>query len=237
MIRSGEYHRERPLRPYYETPSSSYSSYKGCCCCVFLLLTSLALLALAALLVIALEVKPKKPELNLQQVGFQYMAITPNPNDPTTATLSLTVPLLFTMVNPNRVGIRCGESRFTVMYREILLGRASVSPFCQQPHSVRELVATVAVDGVNLPPVDAADLSRDAWLNDRVELRVLGNVAAKIRLLNLYSPRLQVPLFLSQWIIFSPFSSCFAFGFLVSTSECNNFCNGYVAQSLRRCLD
>lgn len=188
---------------YYPTTphrSSSSASFKGCCCCLFLLFSFLALLVLAVVLVIILAVKPKKPQFDLQQVGVQYMGITPSTpsisnNDPTTGTtasLSLTIRLLFTAVNPNKVGIKYGESRFTVMYRGIPLGKASVPGFYQQAHSVKNVVATISVDRVNLLQADAADLIRDASLNDRVELRVLGDVGAKIRVMNFDSPGVQV---------------------------------------------
>ncbi|KAJ7968110.1 Late embryogenesis abundant protein [Quillaja saponaria] len=197
-----------PHHHYYPTTSSSSSSssasLKGCCCCLFLLFSFLALLVLAVVLVIILAVKPKKPQFDLQQVGVQYMGITtPNPSSPasatiptdpttTSASLSLNIRMLFTAVNPNKVGIKYGESRFTVMYRGIPLGKASVPGFYQDAHSVRQVVATIAVDKVNLLQADATDLIRDASLNDRVELRVLGDVGAKIRVLNLDSPGVQV---------------------------------------------
>lgn len=191
----------------YSSSSSTSASFKGCCCCLFLLFSFLALLVLAVVLVIILAVKPKKPQFDLQQVGVQYMGInspnpasaltspTPTPTDPnptTSASLSLNIRMLFSAVNPNKVGIKYGESRFTVMYRGIPLGKASVPGFFQQAHSVRQVVATIAVDRVNLMQADAADLIRDASLNDRVELRVLGDVGAKIRVLNFDSPGVQV---------------------------------------------
>ncbi|KAL9321450.1 hypothetical protein ACSQ67_013289 [Phaseolus vulgaris] len=89
------------------------------------------------------------------------------------------------------VGIRYGQSSFTVMYRGIPLGKATVPGFFQQPHSTRQVIATIAVDRVNLLQADAADLIRDASLNDRVDLRVLGDVAAKIRVMNFDSPAVQ----------------------------------------------
>ncbi|KAJ7946664.1 Late embryogenesis abundant protein [Quillaja saponaria] len=196
-----------PHHNYYPTTSlssSSSASLKGCCCCLFLLFSFLALLVLAVVLVIVLAVKPKKPQFDLQQVGIQYMGITtPNssspasatiPTEPTTtsASLSLNIRMLFTAVNPNKVGIKYGESRFTVMYRGIPLGKAWVPGFYQDSHSVRQVVATIAVDRVNLLQADATDLIRDASLNDRVELRVLGDIGAKIRVLNLDSPGVHV---------------------------------------------
>ncbi|KAJ8767932.1 hypothetical protein K2173_020872 [Erythroxylum novogranatense] len=214
-------HPHRHHHPYYvphssSSPSSSSSSasLKGCCCCLFLLFSFIALLILAVTLIIILAVKPKKPQFDLQQVGVQYMGIsTPNPNslDPTTTTtatnsyglstttstaaaasLSLTIHMLFTAVNPNKVGIKYSESRFTVMYRGIPLGKASVPGFYQEAHSQRQVDATIIVDRYSLMQADAADLIRDASLNDRVELRVFGEVGAKIRVLDFDSPGVQV---------------------------------------------
>ncbi|MED6157425.1 hypothetical protein PIB30_022997 [Stylosanthes scabra] len=186
-------------RPYFypTTParSSSSASLRGCCCCLFLLFSFIALLVLAIVLVVILAVKPKKPQFDLQQVGVQYVGVTPaSVADPTTAaaSLSLTIRLLFTAVNPNKVGIKYGESRFTVMYRGIPLGKASVPGFYQDAHSARQIVATIVVDRVNLLQADASDLLRDASLYDRVELRVLGDVGAKIRVMNFDTPGVQV---------------------------------------------
>lgn len=195
---------------YYPSSSSSSSSasLKGCCCCLFLLFSFLALLVLAVVLVIILAVKPKKPQFDLQQVGVQYMGISPTDpataaaaaaaatagggSSPASASLTLSIRMLFLAVNPNKVGIRYGESKFTVMYKGIPLGKASVPGFYQEAHSERQVVATIAVDRFNLMQADASDLIRDASLNDRVELRVLGDVGAKIRVLNIDSPGVQV---------------------------------------------
>uniref|UniRef100_A0A2P2IQT1 Late embryogenesis abundant protein LEA-2 subgroup domain-containing protein n=1 Tax=Rhizophora mucronata TaxID=61149 RepID=A0A2P2IQT1_RHIMU len=200
-------HHHHPYCPAVASSSSSSSaSLKGCCCCLFLLFSFLVLLVVAVVLVIILAVKPKKPQFDLQQVGVQYMGITsPNPTasvDPTatstaasasaSAALSLTIHMLFTAVNPNKVGIKYGESRFTVMYRGIPLGKASVPGFYQEAHSQRQVDATIIVDRYSLMQADAADLIRDATLNDKVELRVLGEVGAKIRVMGFDSPGVQV---------------------------------------------
>lgn len=126
---------------------------------------------------------------------------TPTPTT-TSAALSLNIRLLFTAVNPNKVGIKYGNSRFTVMYRGIPLGKAIVPGFYQEAHSQREVEAMIAVDRVNLLQADAADLIRDASLNDRVELRVLGEVGARIRVLEFDSPGVQVSVDCS--IVISP---------------------------------
>ncbi|KAK4757518.1 hypothetical protein SAY87_018819 [Trapa incisa] len=183
-------------RRYYSSSSSS-ASLKGCCCCLFLLFSFLALLVIAVVLVVLLAVKPKKPQFDLQQVGVQYMGINATSSSamaatPASAELSLNIQMLFLAVNPNKVGIRYGESRFTVMYKGIPLGRASIPGFYQEAHSQRQVVATIAVDRVSLMQADATDLIRDASLNDRVELRVLGDVGAKIRVLSFNSPSVEV---------------------------------------------
>ncbi|XP_023730600.1 uncharacterized protein LOC111878319 [Lactuca sativa] len=185
---------------YYPNSSSSSSSasIKGCCCCLFLLFSFLALLVIAVVLVIFLAVKPKKPEFNLQQVGVQYISLSAaNPpsatvNSPNSASISLAIRMMFTAKNDNKVGIKYEESTFNIMYHGIPLGRGTVPGFFQPAHSIREVQTTVTVDRVNLLQTDAADLVRDATLNDRVELRIMGDVRAKIRIIGLTSPAVQV---------------------------------------------
>ncbi|KAK4378637.1 hypothetical protein RND71_000499 [Anisodus tanguticus] len=174
--------------------SSSKASFKGCCCCLFLLFSFLLLLILAVILVIVLAVKPKKPQFDLQQVGVQYVGITPNPATITTssASVSLNIRMVFTAFNDNKVGIKYGQSRFTIIYHGIPLGRGTVPGFYQPAHSVKRVETTIVVDRVNLLQADAADLIRDAALNDRVELRVLGDVGAKIRIIGFTSPGVEV---------------------------------------------
>ncbi|KAF5186967.1 Late embryogenesis abundant protein, LEA-14, partial [Thalictrum thalictroides] len=96
--------------------------------------------------------------------------------------------MLFTAVNPNKVGIKYSPMKFVVMYKGIPLGNANVPGFYQAAHSVKQIQTFVNVDRVNLLQTDATDLIRDATLNDRVELKVFGDVGAKIRILDFTSP-------------------------------------------------
>ncbi|KAF9601386.1 hypothetical protein IFM89_019239 [Coptis chinensis] len=183
---------------YHPDSSSSSASFKGCCCCLFLLLTFLGLLVLAVILVILLAVKPKKPQFELEQVNVQYVGITPtssttlaSPAIPS-ASLSLTIRMVFRAVNPNKVGIKYSGMEFYVMYRGVPLGVASVHGFYQPAHSARQVVTNVNVDRVNLLQADATEMIKDASLNDRVELKVIGDVGAKIRILDFTSPRVKV---------------------------------------------
>ncbi|KAL3638147.1 hypothetical protein CASFOL_018017 [Castilleja foliolosa] len=188
-VANGNHHHYYPTPPYSSSSSSS-ASLRGCCCCLFLLFSFLALLVLAVILVIFLAVKPKKPEFDLQQVGVQYMGISPTASS--SAAVSLNIRMLFTATNNNRVGIKYGESRFTVMYRGIPLGRGTVPAFYQPAHTLTRVATTIVVDRVSLLQADAADLLRDASVNDRVDLRVVGDVGAKIRILGFTSPGVQV---------------------------------------------
>lgn len=100
--------------------------------------------------------------------------------------------MLFTAKNDNKVGIKYGVSTFNIMYRGIPLGRGTVPGFYQPAHSVRRVQTMVSVDRVNLMQADAVDLIRDVSVNDRVDLRIMGDVNAKIRILGLTSPSVQV---------------------------------------------
>ncbi|CAH1450601.1 unnamed protein product [Lactuca virosa] len=189
---SHNHHHRYNQRHYYPHSSSSSASIRGCCCCLILLFSFLALVVLTVVLVIVLAVKPKKPQFDLQQVGVQYINLAASPvNTPSTASLSLAIRMLFTAKNDNKVGIKYGVSTFNIMYRGIPLGRGTVPGFYQPAHSVRRVQTTVTVDRVNLLQADAASLVRDASLNDRVELRIMGDVNAKIRILGLTSPSVQ----------------------------------------------
>lgn len=74
--------------------------------------------------------------------------------------------------------------------------------FYQPAHSVRQVAVNIGVDRVNLLQADAANLLRDASLNDRVEFRIFGDVGAKIRILGITSPGVQVSIILSPWFFF-----------------------------------
>ncbi|CAA7400885.1 unnamed protein product [Spirodela intermedia] len=175
--------------PNSSPAKSSGASLRGCCCCFFLLLAFLAVVVVAVVLAVALAVKPKKPQFDLQQVGVSYLLVTAGAP---AAYLSLNITLLFTAENPNKVTIRYGAAAFSVMYRGVPLGVAELPAFEQPAHSIRLVQSRVVVDRVDVLQTDAGELVRDATLNDRVELRVAGDIGAKIRFLGVTSPRVQV---------------------------------------------
>ncbi|KAG6468923.1 hypothetical protein ZIOFF_073618 [Zingiber officinale] len=110
---------------------------------------------------------------------------------PPAAYLSLNISLLFIADNPNKVGIRYEAAALDVMYRGVPLGVATVPGFEQPAHSSRLVQTRVAVDRFNVLQADALNLVRDAAINDRVDLRLTGDVAAKILLLGISTPRVQ----------------------------------------------
>uniref|UniRef100_A0A0D3FGI2 Late embryogenesis abundant protein LEA-2 subgroup domain-containing protein n=1 Tax=Oryza barthii TaxID=65489 RepID=A0A0D3FGI2_9ORYZ len=59
-------------------------------------------------------------------------------------------------------------------------------------HSTRLLQTRVIVDRFNVLQADAQDLVRDAAISDRVDLRITGDVGAKILVLGFSSPKVQV---------------------------------------------
>ncbi|XP_074286049.1 uncharacterized protein LOC141611419 [Silene latifolia] len=187
-------HHHYPTTPSYYSPTSSTPSLlKGCCCCLFLLISLLFLLLLAVFLIILLALKPKKPHFDLQQVAVQNLAILPSPSTAADATtVSLSIRLIFTAANPNKVGIKYGHSRFTLMYRGVPLGSGTLDGFYQPAHSVTTVTSNVSVDKVSFMQSDGLDLVKDASLYDKVEFRVLGDCTAKVRVFQVNSPGVQV---------------------------------------------
>ncbi|XP_078441528.1 uncharacterized protein LOC144711413 [Wolffia australiana] len=165
-------------------PKSSSASFNGCCCCFFLLLFLLAASIAAASLAIALALKPKKPQFDLQQVRVSYLLVSPQSH------LSLNLSMLFMAENPNKVAISFSPASFPVLYRGLPLGFAELPPFQQPAHSIRLLETRLVVDRADVS--DQGALVRDAVVDDRVEFRVAGDVGAKIRLMGFTSPRVQV---------------------------------------------
>ncbi|KAJ9537448.1 LOW QUALITY PROTEIN: hypothetical protein OSB04_030181 [Centaurea solstitialis] len=148
-------------------------------CAVIFGLSCFAIIFIALLVVLILYVRtpdqePIKPRFELEQVGVEYLNYSVNGSS--TASVSLAVRMLFMAENDNDDSIEYGVSSFNIMYRGVPLGRATLPAFCLD--GVTRVQTTVTADRVNLE--DAADFVRDASLNDRVELRIMGDVNAYI---------------------------------------------------------
>ncbi|PKA53502.1 hypothetical protein AXF42_Ash008998 [Apostasia shenzhenica] len=185
-------------RHHLDSSSSSAASLKGCCCCLFLFLIFLSLFAVAAALVIVLAVRPKKPDFDLQRAEVNYLLISPaetaatSPAAASAAYLSLNVTLLFTAANPNKVAIKYTAAAIYALYRGLPIAIAAVPEFEQPARRTRLVKTTVSVSRFNVVQADAGELVREASVSDRVEIRVAGDVGARIRFIGLTSPRVQV---------------------------------------------
>ncbi|KAG6519065.1 uncharacterized protein LOC122055108 [Zingiber officinale] len=140
----------------------------------------------------ARDLPPPAVSSSSPPAGSSFLAAHTPLRNPPAAYLSLNISLLFIADNPNKVGIRYEAVALDVMYHGVPLGVATVSGFEQPAHSSRLVQTHVAVDRFNVLQANALNLVRDAAINDRVDLRLTGDVAAKILLLGISTPRVQV---------------------------------------------
>ncbi|KAJ9537449.1 hypothetical protein OSB04_030182 [Centaurea solstitialis] len=176
------------MTPVHPSPPSSHHqsaaaaaealhNYQKRRCAVIFGLSCFAIIFIALLVVLILYVRtpdqePIKPRFELEQVGVEYLNYSVNGSS--TASVSLAVRMLFMAENDNYASIMYGVSSLNITYRGVPLGRATLPGFCLD--RVTRVQTTVTADRVNLE--DAADFVRDASLNDRVELRIMGDVNA-----------------------------------------------------------
>lgn len=182
---------------YRENYQVSTFSFGRCCCCVLSLVVLVAVILGVIALVVFMVIKPKKPEFNLQSVTVVSLQTEPPLGSALTSMevlLTLRITMAFSALNPNKVGIKYSSSNFYVMYKDMRLGVAMVPPFYQPSHSNTTVETELMVTRVNILQVAAQDLIRDATVNDRVPLRIVGDVGARIRVLQINSPKVQVSL-------------------------------------------
>ncbi|GJV13174.1 NDR1/HIN1-like protein 13 [Tanacetum coccineum] len=172
--------------------NTSTASLRGCCCFLFLLLSFLLLLSFAILLIIVLAIKPKKPQLDLQQVIVQNLNFSPTDQSNISPVLSVTVHMFFIAKNDNIAGIEYKATTFEIIYRGVPLGRGTVPAFFQGAHSKKNVRVSVYIDRMSLLQTDSDEMVQDIAVNDRVEFRVMGDVNAKIRIIGITSPNVQV---------------------------------------------
>ncbi|GKC50933.1 hypothetical protein Tco_1073678 [Tanacetum coccineum] len=96
------------------------------------------------------------------------------------------------------------EKTFSLLYggkEEAFLRKVITSIYKiidQLEHSVRCVESRVNVERVSLLHTYAANLLRDVTVSDRVELRIMGDVSAKIKILGLTSPSIQIKALVEQ---------------------------------------
>lgn len=100
--------------------------------------------------------------------------------------------MFFIAKNDNIAGIKYKATTFQIVYRGVPIGRGTVPAFFQGAHSKKNVRATVFIDHMSLLQTDSDVLVQDIAVNDRVEFRVMGDVNAKIRIIGITSPSVQV---------------------------------------------
>lgn len=166
----------------------------NCCCSVSLCVLVLLLLALGVALFFILVMKPTRPEFDLQSATIENFQVDSQIVGASNVAvyLSMNIVLIFSASNPNKVGIEYEATQFNCLYKTTLLGVANVPPFTQPAHSHITLRAVVVVDRLNVLQAASADLLRDATLNDKVVLTINGPIDARVRVLGIKSPKVQV---------------------------------------------
>eukprot|EP00250_Pteridium_aquilinum_P000730 c10886_g1_i1 orf=780-1433(+) len=166
----------------------------NCCCCLSLSLLLLVLIAIGIALFFILVLKPAKPEFNLQSASIETFKVEKELlySSGPAIFLSMNIAVVFSASNPNKVAISYSPTRFTCVYKDVVLGVAKVPPFHQAAHSHNTLTAVIVVDHMNLFQSSSIDLLNDATVNDRVVVVVNGPVEARIKVLGINSPKVEV---------------------------------------------
>lgn len=182
-----------------DLPSSYHESAPShglcnCCCCLSLSLLLLLLVAIGIALFFILVLKPTKPEFVLQSVSVQNFKVERELQGFTNFAvyLSMNIALIFSASNPNKVAINYSPTEFNCVYKDAVLGAAKVPSFHQAAHSHSTLTAVLVVDNVNVLQSSSVDLLNDATLNDKVAVTVNGPVRARVKVLGINSPKVEV---------------------------------------------
>lgn len=182
-----------------DMPSSYHESAPShglcnCCCCISLSLLLLLLVAIGIALFFILVLKPTKPEFVLQSVSVQNFKVERELQGFTNFAvyLSMNIALIFSASNPNKVSINYSPTDFNCVYKDAVLGVAKVPSFHQAAHSHSTLTAVLVVDHVNVLQSSSLDLLNDATLNDRVAVTINGPVRARVKVLGINSPKVEV---------------------------------------------
>lgn len=141
-----------------------------------------------------LVLKPARPEFNLQSASIQNFKVEKEVQGVTNFAVyvSVNIALVFSASNPNKVAIYYSPTQFNCVYKNVFLGVAKVPSFSQAAHSHSKLAASVAVDHVNVLQASSVDLLNDATVNDKVMLTISGPVEARIKVLGINSPKVEV---------------------------------------------
>lgn len=166
----------------------------NCCCCLSLSLLLVVLIAIGIALFFILVLKPAKPEFNLESASVQNFKVVKEFEEFSNFAiyLSMNIELVFSATNPNKVAINYSPTQFNCVYRDVVLGVAKVPSFHQAAHSHSALTAVLVVNHIDILQSSSLDLFNDVTVNDRVTLTINGPVEARVKVLGINSPKVEV---------------------------------------------
>ncbi|KAJ7521686.1 hypothetical protein O6H91_19G063800 [Diphasiastrum complanatum] len=189
-FRSGSFDARQPQPVLFRRRDNGCSQ---CYCCFASLLVGVLVAVAVLLLLIFLVFKPQQPSFDLRDVTVSSFEV----DQPLTGSSSYTVllsmdcTLVLAASNPNKVSIKYSPVHLNVLYHGHQIGIASAPAFEQPAHSNTAVQASLTVQKLSILQGDAMELLKDV-VNDNVPLIITGTVRARISVLGVDSPRVQV---------------------------------------------
>ncbi|KAL7100291.1 hypothetical protein ACP275_09G138000 [Erythranthe tilingii] len=162
--------------------------------CLFLLLFIFLIILFLGLplLCIILILKPQMPDFSLQTVNVESYKLD-------LSSQNLVVSSVFSLnlraENPNKIGLSFDTSKFHVLSRGLVVGLIKIPQFHQPPLSKDVSIETrVLFDCVNISEIMYTNSMNNGSSDGASDIRILGDVGAKIRIFNITLPKIMVAL-------------------------------------------
>ncbi|KAL1551482.1 NDR1/HIN1-like protein 6 isoform X1 [Salvia divinorum] len=145
------------------------------------------------LLCIFFILKPKMPDFSLQRIDVESYKLD-------LSSQNLVVSSVFSLNlkadNPNKIGLSFEASRFYVLSQGLVVGLIRIPQFHQPPLSKNVSVQTrVLFESVNVSEImDRNSRKYQSSKGASDDIRILGDVAAKVRIFNITLPKIKVAL-------------------------------------------
>lgn len=154
---------------------------------IFLIISVVGVLILCIVFVL----KPKVPSFSLQKVDVEsYKLDVSSKNLVVSSVLSLNLKA----DNPNKVGLSFEASRFYILSQGLVVGLIRIPQFHQPPSSQNVSVQTrVLFESINVSEIMDRSLRKYQSSNGAFDdIRILGDIAAKVRIFNFVLPKIKV---------------------------------------------
>ncbi|XP_042052542.1 NDR1/HIN1-like protein 6 isoform X2 [Salvia splendens] len=158
-----------------------------------LFIFSIVLIVGVPLLCIFFILKPKMPDFSLQRVDVEFYKLD-------LSSQNLVVSSVFSLNlkadNPNKIGLSFKASRFYVLSQGLVVGLIRIPQFHQPPLSKNVSVQTrVLFESVNVSEImDRNSRKYQSSNGASDDIRILGDVAAQVRIFNILLPKIKVAL-------------------------------------------